>query len=109
MKVIPLAVAGAFHTSLMQLAVETLRDALDNFKMSEARMPIVSNVDAEAHDDPLEIRELLIRQVVSPVRWEQSMSTMMAEGLDVFYEVGPGKVLRGLMRRIHRKIPVHNV
>ncbi len=109
MKVIPLAVAGAFHTSLMQLAVETLRDALANVKMSEARMPIVSNVDAEAHDHPLELRELLIQQVVSPVRWEQSMSTMLAEGLDAFYEVGPGKVLRGLMRRIHRKIPVHNV
>jgi [acyl-carrier-protein] S-malonyltransferase len=93
----------------MQLAVETLQDALANVKMSEARTPIVSNVDAEAHGDPREIRELLIRQVVSPVRWEQSMSTMLAEGLDAFYEVGPGKVLRGLMRRIDRKIPVHNV
>ena len=79
MKVIPLAVAGAFHTSLMQSAVERLRAALADVPMQKPRIPVVSNVDARPHDDPNEIRELLIRQVCSQVRWEDSMRYLLEE------------------------------
>jgi [acyl-carrier-protein] S-malonyltransferase len=103
MKAIPLAVAGAFHTAIMQPAVERLAAALSDIPLNKPRIPVVSNVDGRPHDDPEEIRDLLIRQVVSPVRWEDSMRWLLANGCDRFYEVGPGRVLRGLMKRIDRK------
>ncbi len=109
MKVIPLAVAGAFHTTLMDSAVGQLADALADVPMSKPRIPVVSNVDAQAHDDPDEIRDLLIRQVVSAVQWEQSMRYMLDESVERFYEVGPGRVLRGLLKRIQRKVPCETV
>ena len=110
MKVIPLAVAGAFHTSLMQSAVERLRKALADVPMQRPRIPVVSNVDARPHDDPDEIRELLIRQVCSQVRWEDSMRYLLDErGITQFYELGPGRVLCGLLRRIARKVPCENI
>ncbi len=109
MKVIPLAVAGAFHTSLMQSAVEQLTQALDKVDLKPPRLPVVSNVDAQPHTDPGEIRQLLAKQVVSPVRWEDSVRTMLDGGVEEFYEIGTGKVLRGLMKRINRKFPFTNV
>ena len=109
MKAIPLAVAGAFHTSIMQRAVDNLAAALANVPMKPPKLPVVSNVDAQPHKDPEEIRQLLIRQVCSPVRWEESMRLMLREGVDQFYEVGPGRVLRGLLRRIERKVACQNV
>ena len=72
-------------------------------------MPVVSNVDAQSHDDPQEIRQLLIRQVVQPVLWEESMRRLLQQGFDQIYEVGPGRVLRGLLRRIDRKVPCQSV
>jgi len=110
MKVIPLAVAGAFHTSLMQSAVERLRAVLADVPMQRPRIPVVSNVDARPHDDPDEIRELLIRQVCSQVRWEDSMRYLLDEqGITQFYELGPGRVLCGLLKRIARKVPCENI
>jgi [acyl-carrier-protein] S-malonyltransferase len=109
MKAIPIAVAGAFHTSIMQPAVEDLAAALAGVPMKAPKTPVVSNVDAQRHEDPEEIRQLLIQQVCSPVRWEESMRLMLSEGVDQFYEVGPGRVLRGLLRRIDRKVPCQNV
>jgi [acyl-carrier-protein] S-malonyltransferase len=110
MKVIPLAVAGAFHTSLMQSAVERLRDALANVPMQKPRIPVISNVDARPHDDPNEIRELLIKQVCSQVRWEDSMRYLLdEEKITQFYELGPGRVLCGLLKRIARKVPCENI
>ncbi len=109
MKAIPLAVAGAFHTSIMQSAVDKLASALADVPMSTARIPVISNVDAAPHRDPEEIRQLLIKQVVSPVRWENSMRYLLGEGYGTFYEVGPGRVLKGLMRRLDRKIDCHSV
>ena len=103
MKTIPLAVAGAFHTPLMQSAVERLTAALADVNLQTPRIAVVSNVDAQVHRDPEEIRQLLIRQVVSPVRWEDSVRWLLAEGYGPFYEVGPGRVLRGLLKRIDRK------
>lgn len=109
MKVLALAVAGAFHTPIMQSAVDRLAEALADVPMSSPRIPVISNVDGLPHDDPEEIRDLLIRQVVSPVRWEDSMRWMLNEGFENFYEIGPGRVLRGLLRRIDRKANCNNV
>jgi [acyl-carrier-protein] S-malonyltransferase len=104
-----LAVAGAFHTPIMRPAVDRLAKALPDVPMSRPRIPVVSNVDAAPHDDPEEIRELLTRQVVSPVRWEDSMRWLIGQGHDMFHEVGPGRVLRGLMKRIDRKLACEGV
>jgi len=103
MKTIPLAVAGAFHTRLMQPAVERLQRALAGVTLKKPRIPVISNVDAEAHDEPEQIRELLVKQVVSPVQWEASMRKMLAHEHGPFWEVGPGRVLRGLLKRLDRK------
>ncbi len=108
MKAIPLAVAGAFHTDIMQSAVARLAAALADVRMERPKIPVVSNVDAQTHDDPEKIRQLLIRQVVQPVLWEDSMRHLLDQGYDQFYEVGPGRVLRGLMRRINRKVSVRS-
>lgn len=109
MKTIPLAVAGAFHTPIMQPAVERLAAALANVPLSRPRIPVISNVDAQPHDDPEEIRKLLVRQVVSPVYWEDSLRHLIGNGTDQFYEVGPGRVLAGLLKRIDRKIKCENI
>jgi [acyl-carrier-protein] S-malonyltransferase len=107
MRCVRLEVAGAFHTSRMQPAVERLAAALDSVKIHPPRLPVVSNVDARPHDDPAEIRQLLARQVCGVVEWNSSMDFMLAEGVDSFWEVGPGRVLRGLLKRIARKVPSH--
>lgn len=104
MKAVPLAVAGAFHTPIMEPAVDRLREALDRVTLRKSKIPIISNVDAQPHREPDELRELLIRQVVSPVRWEDSMRYLFGEEFDQFYEIGPGRILRGLLRRIERKV-----
>ncbi len=109
MRVIPLAVAGAFHTDLMQSAVERLEAVLESVDLRPPRIPVISNVDAEPHDDPVEIRRLLGEQVVSPVRWEDSMKKLLADyNVAACYEIGPGRVLRGLLRRIDRKMKCEN-
>lgn len=108
-RAIPLSVAGAFHTPLMQSAVDQLAAALRDVPLSRPRIPVVSNVDGRPHEDPAEIRDLLIRQVVAPVRWEDSMKYLLDQGCDLFYEVGPGRVLRGLLKRIHRKTACEGV
>lgn len=109
MKAVPLAVAGAFHTNIMESAVEKLTAALASVELASPRIPVISNVDAQSHSDPEEIRDLLIKQVVSPVKWEDSMRKLLGDGVDQFYEVGPGRVLRGLLRRVERKISCENV
>ena len=103
MKVVPLAVAGAFHTPIMESAVGRLRTVLESAELRPARIPVVSNVDAQPHTNPEEIRQLLIRQVCAPVQWEPSMRWLLDQGVAHFCEVGPGRVLRGLLKRIHRK------
>ncbi len=102
-RAIPLAVAGAFHTTIMKPADDQLAEALAGVEIRTPEIPVVSNVDARPHTDPEEIRQILIQQVVNPVRWEDSINYMLAEGCTDFYEVGPGKVLKGLLKRISRK------
>ena len=110
MKVIPLAVAGAFHTSIMQPAVERLKTALTEVEIRSPRIPVVSNVDAQTHENPDEIRDLLVQQVVNPVLWEKSMRWLIDDfGVTQCYEIGPGRVLRGLLKRVARKLPCENV
>ena len=104
-RAVPLAVAGAFHTEIMQPADARLAEVLAGVPLKKPEIPTVSNVDARPHDDPDEIRELLVRQVVSPVLWEDSIRHMLDAGVDEFYEIGPGRVLRGLLKRINRKLP----
>lgn len=104
MKVIPLAVAGAFHTPIMHPADQTLAAVLENVVVKTPRFPVISNVDAFPHCDPGKIKEILVKQVLQPVLWEDDIRYLLKEGYDQFYEVGPGRVLRGLMKRIDRKI-----
>ena len=109
MKTVPLPVAGAFHTELMRPADEALAEVLAGIELRSPEIPVVSNVDARPHSDPEEIRELLVRQVVSPVYWEDSIRYLVGKGFDQFYEVGPGRILRGLLRRIDRKLSCQSV
>ena len=86
-KIVRLSVAGAFHTELMKPADEQLAAALATVEFKTPRMPVWSNVDAKPHSDPAEIKQLLVKQVLSPVRWEETMRNMLAEGVNNFYEV----------------------
>ncbi|WP_437194538.1 ACP S-malonyltransferase [Planctomicrobium sp. SH527] len=104
-RVVPLAVAGAFHTKIMEPADQRLAQALAAVEMKSPEIPVVSNVDAVPHLDPAELKEILVRQVVSPVRWEDCLRYMLNSGITEFYEIGPGRVLTGLMKRVDRKIP----
>jgi [acyl-carrier-protein] S-malonyltransferase len=107
LKCVRLEVAGAFHTPLMQPAVERLKAILAETEIHRPRIPVVSNVDALPHDDPAEIRELLARQVCGVVEWQRSVEYMLSRGLTEAWEVGPGRVLRGLLKRIDRRLPCH--
>ena len=104
-RAVPLAVAGAFHTPIMKPADDQLAEVLGEAAISPPEIPVISNVDADVHSDPEEIRTILVQQVLQPVRWEDSIRKMLDDGIDQFYEVGPGKVLKGLMKRISRKTP----
>ena len=105
MKTVPLAVAGAFHTAIMESAIQKLSVALDEVEFMPTRIPVYSNVDAAAHTQPDELKSLLLKQVCSPVLWHDSMQKMLDDGIEKFYEVGPGRVLRSLLKRIARKTP----
>lgn len=108
-KAVRLAVAGAFHTDLMRPADEQLAAALAGIEIKTPSIPVWSNVDAKPHTDPTEIRGLLVKQVLSPVRWEDTIRGLMESGVARFYEIGPGRVLAGLLKRVHRKADIRNV
>lgn len=109
MKSVRLAVAGAFHTPLMQPAADELSHVLGATDIQPPRIPVYANVDTQHHSDPDEIRASLVAQVVGGVRWEESMRRMLADGFDTFYEIGPGRVLTGLLKRIDRKTPCTSI
>eukprot|EP00882_Tetradesmus_deserticola_P000246 GHRQ01000273.1.p1 GENE.GHRQ01000273.1~~GHRQ01000273.1.p1 ORF type:complete len:350 (+),score=185.49 GHRQ01000273.1:91-1140(+) len=106
---VPLAVAGAFHTQYMAPAAEKLQEALNNTAISTPRIPVISNVDAQPHSDPSIIKEILAKQLTSPVQWETTLQTLLGKGLTKSYEVGPGKVIAGIMKRIDKKADITNI
>ena len=103
-RALELPVSGAFHSDLMKPAVEPLSAALEDITFSPPRVPVVTNVTAEPTTDPDELKRLLIEQVISPVRWTESILRIASRGADRAYEVGPGSTLKGLVRRIDRSI-----
>lgn len=105
-RVIPLSVAGAFHTELMNPAAAALAEAIADASFTPLTIPVFSNVDAKIHTDSADFRTLLSRQLVSPVLWERCVMAMIDHGCKGLIEVGSGKVLRGTIRRIDRKLPI---
>lgn len=108
-RVIPLEVSGGFHSSLMFEASEELKLILDNIPFSEPKVPVISNYTAQPEVKVNQIRENLVNQIKGSVRWEESMRFILSEGVINFYEFGPGKVLKGLMRRIESDAKVINI
>src|SRR5208282_5455794 len=108
-RTVRLAVAGAFHTTIMRPADQELAAALAEAVIQPARLRVWSNVDAQPHTEPSEIRKLLVQQVVQPVLWEDTMRNLLAAGFDRFYEIGPGRVLAGLLKRVQRKVECQNI
>jgi [acyl-carrier-protein] S-malonyltransferase len=93
----------------MKPADDQLAQVLAQTSIVSPCIPIYSNVDATSHSDADDIRRTLVAQVLQGVRWEDSMRRMLADGFDTFYEIGPGRVLTGLLKRIDRKVPCTNI
>ncbi|XP_057726098.1 uncharacterized protein LOC130941562 [Arachis stenosperma] len=104
-----LAVAGAFHTSFMEPAVSRLEAALAATEIRTPRIPVISNVDAQPHADPDTIKKILARQVTSPVQWETTVKTLLNKGLKKSYELGPGKVIAGIIKRVDKGADIENI
>jgi [acyl-carrier-protein] S-malonyltransferase len=96
-----LVVSGAFHSPLMSSAKDKLKTALDETHFYDSKFPVYANVTAKSATSKDETKNLLYEQVTSPVRWEETINNMIADGYDEFYEIGPGKVLTGLLKRIN--------
>jgi len=110
LRAVPLNVAGAFHSPLMQKAADAMSVVLEPVDFQPPTAPVISNVTAMPHGhSPFEIKLQLVNQIVAPVRWQQSMETLLRDGFDEFVEIGPGRSLSGLMRKINRKARVTNV
>ncbi len=103
-RAIPLNVGGAFHSPLMEPARVKLANAIQNTQFNKGICPIYQNVTALAVTDIESIKENLVKQLTSPVKWTQIMINMIADGVDDFTEVGPGTVLQGLVKKVDRKI-----
>lgn len=99
-----LVVSGAFHSPLMQTAKDQLKEELDKTAIYDARFPVYANVTAKPVTDKNEIKNLLHEQVTAPVKWKETISNMISDGVQEFFEIGPGKVLQGLVKRINPKV-----
>ncbi|MGN7763852.1 ACP S-malonyltransferase [Paenibacillus sp. 22594] len=108
-RAIPLEVSGPFHSSLMKEAAERLAVELGKVNFNTPSVPVIVNVNATAVTEPDEIRELLVRQVFSPVLWQDSVEWLIAAGVDTFVEIGSGNVLAGLIRKIDKTVKVVNI
>jgi len=112
-KAVPLEVAGAFHTEMMSSAAEALSQALQNTQISDpsdiSQIKTIANIEAEYYTKPQKIREGLTKQLTCPILWQKCMERLLADGVEKFYEIGPGRVLTGLMKRINRKTKVINI
>ena len=105
-RALKLKVGGAFHSPLMQPAQEELQAAIEAAEFKTPVCPVYQNVDGKPHTDPKEIKENLIKQLTAPVRWTYDVEAMIADGADEFVELGPGKVLQGLVSKINREVAV---
>lgn len=108
-RALPLKVGGAFHSPLMQLAKDELQAAIEHAVFRAPRCPVYQNVDGKAHVDAEEIKQNLIAQLTSSVRWTASVQAMIADGADDFTECGPGKALQGMIGRISREVSAHGI
>ncbi|HPD31503.1 MAG TPA: ACP S-malonyltransferase [Phycisphaerae bacterium] len=108
-RAVPLKVAGAFHSPLMKPAADGLAEMLAVTPFETPRVPVIANVNCQPHGDPDTIRRRLTEQLTQPVRWQESMQKLLAEGVQQFIEIGPGRVLTGLMKKISRRTPIINV
>jgi len=108
-RAIPLVVSGPFHSELMKPAAEKFDQVLSELSFKDAAIPVVANVTAQPVQSHQEIKDLLVKQLYSPVRWEESVRTMIENGVTTFVEIGPGKVLTGLVKKINRSVTVHNI
>ncbi|MGG4266339.1 ACP S-malonyltransferase [Peribacillus simplex] len=108
-RALPLEVSGPFHSELMKPAAEKLQGVLDEISLKQAQIPVISNVTAKPITAPAEIKEKLIEQLYSPVLWEDSVKSLLELGVDTFIEVGPGKVLGGLIKKIDRSVQILSV
>ncbi|MDD5383188.1 MAG: ACP S-malonyltransferase [Candidatus Margulisbacteria bacterium] len=105
-KIVPLPVSAPFHCPLMQPAADKLKVELDKIEIKDAQIPVVANVTADYVTKGSEIKDLLVKQVTAPVRWEDSVKKLAHDGVSSFVEVGPGKVLSGLIKKIDPKVEV---
>ncbi|MDE7444677.1 MAG: ACP S-malonyltransferase [Lachnospiraceae bacterium] len=108
-RVVPLNVSGPFHSQMLVGAGERLRKDLDKVQINDFSIPYVANLTADYVSSPENIRELLEKQISSPVRWQQSVERMLADGVDTFVEIGPGKTLSSFVKKINREVTVLNV
>lgn len=108
-RVLPLEVSGPFHSSLMKPASAKLQMVLDEIEIKKARIPVIANVSASEMNEPNDIKEKLIQQLYSPVQWEDSVKKMIELGVDTFVEIGPGKVLSGLVKKIDRGVKTYSI
>jgi len=108
-RVIPLEVSGPFHSDLMKPAAEELGQVLDQLSITDAHTPIIANVTAAPIQKAEEIKQKLVEQLYSPVRFEESVQRMLDEGVTTFIEIGPGKVLSGLVKKVNRRVKTYNV
>jgi len=104
-----LAVSAPFHSALMMPAQEKLALDLESTEFADLKWPLVTNVDADTETRGSEARDALVRQVTRPVRWEESVRDLIDEGVNTFVEVGPGRVLTGLLRQIERSVAALNI
>ena len=107
-RALPLAVSAPFHCSMLKPAGEALSQALQSVTIGKPEMPVVSNVTGSIIGPEADVRELLVQQVSSPVRWEACVRTLLANGVDTFVEIGPGKVLAGFIKKIDKDAVVHS-
>lgn len=108
-KAVPLPVSAPFHSPLMKPAGERLEKVLEGIPIQDLKIPVVTNVEADINRSKERVKELLVTQVWSPVRWEESMQKITEDGIDQILEIGPGKVLSGLMKRINPKVETKNI
>ena len=106
---IPLNVSGPFHSIMLKEAGEKLGEVLEETEIHDIRLPYLANVTADYVADKEQVKPLLMQQIASPVRWQQSVERMIADGVDNFVEIGPGKTLSGFMRKINRDVKVINI